>query len=228
MHPPTFISHELHGTHWRTDSATLSNPKTPKKDGHILHILRCGYCCLLFLSGQCCYGQPLLISQSHLLIQQTTSILNRFGVQNPDVFPTLGFPRRFGTLTATTRRPQFLELLNDDEYCQLYAYLPHLHSALHALPRTCSPSDLNQGGTIYPSMSPERPSKHSYHTWSPFKQRASEIRQLFGLRILVIVVEAQDIHFKCRVGMTLTKNFDPRIRAIQVTLSLDGNLSLGP
>ena len=26
-------------------------------------------------------------------------------------------------MTATTRRPQFLELLNDEEYCQLYEYL---------------------------------------------------------------------------------------------------------
>lgn len=49
---------------------------------------------------------------------------------------------------------------------------------------------------------PKDSQKHSYHKWSSFKQRASEIRQLFGLRILVIVVEAQDIHFKRQFGMT--------------------------
>lgn len=31
--PPTFIYHQLHGTYWRTDSATLSNPQTPKEQG---------------------------------------------------------------------------------------------------------------------------------------------------------------------------------------------------
>lgn len=31
--------------------------------------------------------------------------------------------RNPANMTATTRRPQFLELLNDEEYCQLYEYL---------------------------------------------------------------------------------------------------------